>query len=353
MEPCDRAILRRLGLAVPAILILIVICASVPPAAFPARSEEAFLAVALLKTRLRIERVAADIEKAEAELLANARTIDEAEERMAVAMQTGNRQAKQAPGLELQDARTARRKIKKNLAQLESERAAAETAFAAVKRLLDQGESAGPASGILALVSPSPGKAEITRKDGKTAALKPNTPGFLGTGDGLSAKGADATGILLLAGRGTVLLDAGSRLEIEQDDPREQVLRLVRGKALVAVESAADLERQIQDRTQEPEDDLSLILERCLSPAGPDLARLFRKDLVMKIPGAVCAVLGTRFSVLIKTGGTAEIDVFEGAVEVGDTGGSGDRKPVVVEEGFRAVVTKDGISVSPLGPVNP
>ncbi|MBP1661075.1 MAG: hypothetical protein H6P95_2267 [Candidatus Aminicenantes bacterium] len=93
MEPCDGAFSRRLGLAVPAILILIVICASVPPAVFPARSDEAFLAVALLKTRLRIERVAADIERAEAELLANARTIDEAEERMAVAMQTGNRQA--------------------------------------------------------------------------------------------------------------------------------------------------------------------------------------------------------------------------------------------------------------------
>jgi hypothetical protein len=344
MDPVDRAFSRRLGLAVPALMILI--SASVPPAVLPARSDEAFLAVALLKTQLRIERLAADIEKAEAELAANARTIDEAEERMAVAMQTSNRQAKQAPGLELQEARTARRKIKKTLAQLGSERAAAEGTFAVVRRMLEQGESAGPASGILALVSPSPGKIAITRKDGRTIALKPNTTGFLETGDSLSAKGADATGILLLGGRGTVLLDAASRLEIEQDGPQEQVLRLVAGKALVDVESAADLEGQIQDRTQGPDDDLSLILERRLSLAGPDLARLFRKALVMKIPGAVCAVRGTRFSAWAKSDGTAEIDVLEGAVDVADPG---DRKPVVVEEGFRAIVTKDGISVRPIG----
>lgn len=348
MEPVNRACSWRFGLAVPALMVLI--SASVLPAVRPARSDEAFLAVALLKTQLRIEWVAADIEKAEAELAANARTIDEAEERMAVAMQTSNRQARQAPGLVLQDARTARRKIKKHLAQLGAERAAAEATFAVVRRLLDQGESGEPAPGILAMVSPSPEKIAITKKDGRTIALKPNTSGFLEMGDGLSAKGVEATGILLLAGRGTVLLDAGSRLEIEQDGPQEQVLRLVRGKALVAVESAADLERQIQDRTQGPDDDLGLILKNCQSLSGPDLARLFRKDLAMKIPGAVCAVRGTRFSVWAKSDGTAEVEVLQGAVDIGDPGGL---KHVVVEEGFRAIVTKDRITVSPIGRPSP
>ncbi len=53
------------------------------------------------------------------------------------------------------------------------------------------------------------------------------------------------------------------------------------------------------------------------------------------------AVRGTRFSVELKNGETTEITVFEGSVEAGDLKGE---KRILVEEGFKVIVTKDGIS---------
>jgi len=52
-------------------------------------------------------------------------------------------------------------------------------------------------------------------------------------------------------------------------------------------------------------------------------------------------VRGTRFSVELKNEETTEIAVFEGSVEAGDSKGE---KRVLVEEGFKVIVTKDGIS---------
>ena len=50
---------------------------------------------------------------------------------------------------------------------------------------------------------------------------------------------------------------------------------------------------------------------------------------------------GTKFTVELKNGETTELMVLEGAIEASDLKGE---KRVLVEEGFKVIMTKDGIS---------
>ncbi len=321
--------------------IVILVSGPLSLAVQPGRSDEDFLAMALLKTRLRQERIAADIATAEKELQANSRTIKEAEERMAIARETYNRQGAVAPGIELRDARAARRNIKDDLSRLESARAAAEAACAVIEERLVSSGSRRPDSRILGMVSPSLKQVAIITRDGSKVLLKPDKPGFLESGDDVSTKGSAGAELLFLDGRGTARLDGGSRLEIEETAGQGQVLRLVRGKVLFAVESPEDLQTRLRDRAQRPDDDLTPVLRRYMGLSGSDFAQLFGKDLKMEIPGAVCAVRRARYTFVVKAEGESEIAVLEGTVEVSDVNG---QKHIVVEEGFGAAVTQGGLS---------
>jgi hypothetical protein len=337
MHPASRITSRRFGLA--GLALVIMISGDLFPAVQPSRSDEGFLAMALLKTRLQQERVEAEIAAAEKELQANSRTIKDAEERLAIARDTSDRQAALVPGIDLRDARAARRHIKNTLSRLESVRAAAEAASAIIKEKLVSSESRGPDSRIIGVISPSLKQLVITKPDGRKAPLERNRPGFLVSGDELSAKGAGGAELLFLDGRGTAQWDGEAGLTIVEAPRPEPVLRLVRGKVLFAVEGPEDLQARLQDRTRRPEDDLTPFLKRYMGLSGPDFAQLFGKDLRTGVPGAVCAARRARFTVEVKTEGETEIVVLEGTVEVGDVGG---RDHIVVNEGFGVVVTKEG-----------
>jgi hypothetical protein len=323
------------------LVIAVFVSGVASPAAHPTRSDEGFLAMALLKTRLQKERIEADIEAAEADLRANTRTIQAAEERIAIAIETGVNPTGRVREMDLQNARGAKRKIKKTLSRLESARATAEDAYAIVREMLILREGREPNSRILGMVSPSSKQVVITKNDGRRILLKPDKPGFLESGDEVSTKGAGGAEMLFLDGRGTVQLDGGSRLKIEEAASQEQVLQLVQGRVQLAVESPEDLRNQLRERAQRSDDDLNLVLKRYRGLSGSDFARLFEKDLRMKISGAVCAARRTRFTAEVKTEGETEIMVFEGTVEVSDANG---QKHIVVNNGFGAVVTKDGLS---------
>jgi ferric-dicitrate binding protein FerR (iron transport regulator) len=66
-----------------------------------------------------------------------------------------------------------------------------------------------------------------------------------------------------------------------------------------------------------------------------------QKKFEVRTPAWAMAVRGTKFTVELKKGETTEISVFEGSVEAGDLKGE---KRILVEEGFKVIMTKDGIS---------
>jgi hypothetical protein len=339
MHRASRITSSRFGLV--GLAIVIIVSGDLSPAIQPSRSNEGFLAMALLKTRLQQERIEGEIAAAEKELQANSRTIKEAEERMAIAKETSSRQAALVPGIDLRNARAARRNMKSTLTRLESARTAAEAACAVIKEKLVSSEGREPDSRIVGIISSSAKQVAITKRDGQKVPLKQDQPGFLEPGDAAAAKGAAGAELLFLDGRGTVQLDGEFQLEIEAAGGREQILRLARGKALLALESAEDIQRRLLDRAQRPDDDLTPVLQRFTGLSGSDLAQLFGEDLKLAIPGAVCAVRRARFTVEVKTEREVDIVVLEGTVEVNHVNG---RDHIVVEEGFGAVVTEGGLS---------
>lgn len=311
------------------------------PAAQQMRSDERFLVLVLLRTQTLRDQVEADLEDVEMELQRNGLIIQEAERKLAIALETRNRQAKLVPENDLLTARAARGKIKKARARLQLARARAEASYATTRKMLVSGQITVSNSQILGMVSLYSGRVDILKKDGRKIGLNEGKFGLFGSGDEVLTNGASRAEVQALDGRGTVQLGKQSRLKLEEDTPQEQILRFVQGKMYAAVDKPEDLEKILQDRMEGPDDDLNSILKRYQGLVRSEIVRFFKKNLEMRIPAAVCTVRGARFSVEVKHNETTEISVLEGAVEVRDLKG---QKYVLVEEGFRAIVTKDGIS---------
>lgn len=315
-------------------------------AAPPVRAADHFLRMALLKTQIRVDRIGADIEKALGDLRTNARVIQEAEEKLRVARETrGNRAASLVPDTDLQKARGDRRKIRRSLAVLEEDRTRAESAYAFVRSALAAPDGPGPVGRPIGLIVAYSGRPEIARADGKTISATGDRPLFLGSGDAVAAEGEDRSEILFLAGRGLIQMEGRSRVEIQEPSPRKQALELVRGRIRVAIERPNDLALALRGRLAGPDDELTGLIGDLRGLDGPEFSRLFGLDLEIKVPGAVCVTGGADLSAQIEPGGTTEIRVYDGSVEVGRlAGGAG----LLVEAGSGASVTKDGrVSLRP------
>jgi hypothetical protein len=212
---------------------------------------------------------------------------------------------------------------------------------AILSKMLVSGQRREPNSLIIAMVSPDSGSTVVIKKDGRRVALERSKPGFLEAGDEVLAGSAGRDEVQVLDGRGTILLAAKSRLKLEEDNPKEQVLRVVQGKLYGTLDSPEDLEGTFRGRIETSDEALSVILKKYQSLDRSGIERLFGRNLKIQIPAAICTVSGKRFGFEIKSDGATEISMFEGTGEVSDLTGE---KHVLVEENSMAVVTKDGIS---------
>lgn len=306
----------------------------------PVRAEAHFLCMALLKARVGLDRINAELAKTEEELRTNARAIQEADGRLRIALETQNRVTQDAPKRDLGRARAERRKIKKAQAKLLSDRARAESSYAAVMAALVASGERGPALLPIGLVSISAGETGILKTDGRKAAAAGIAPRFLSPGDTVSSGRNSQCEILALDGRATLEIEERSAIRIEELSPREQVLVLLQGRLQAAVESPADLELQLRYRLRGPDDEMSLRLSDYRGHAGQDFARLFGPGFVMQVPGAVCSAERARFSAEVGGDGTTEILVRDGSIEVRrGIGGPG----LTIERGAGVRVTKTGL----------
>jgi hypothetical protein len=306
-----------------------------------ARSEEGFLILMLLKNRIQIERIQADIETGEQEIEINRQVIETAEKKLRNAMETSNRQASIVPANDLRRGRAAKRDLAKAQAQRKEALAGVERIAAVLKERMAPDLRPDPDRRIIAMGTSVSESAKVFMRDGTKAALKGGRAGFLGLGDEISSEGSGRIEVQALDGRAVIQLHAGAQLKIDENDPQSQTLRLVQGKLSAAVERPEDLDRRVRERLQGPADDLTPLLQRYRDSAAADNARSGGRALRILVPEAVCSVSAARFDIEIRSVGMTEIAVQEGSVEVGDLKGE---KRVLVEEGYRVTVTKDGIS---------
>ena len=308
-----------------------------------ASESDGFLLGALFRTRDLIDRTAADLQKVNQAIQENDKVIEKAENIITVAKQRNNQQAESVARDALEKSQEARKKNLDTRARLELTRSRAAASYAAIKNRFAAGLGKGPNSRIRGIVSNYSGRVQISKKSGERFNLADEAPGFLEPGDVIMTYGSSGAEVQTLDGRGAVQLGEYSELKLQEDSPEKQVVDLVRGKLYSAVDKADDFAKELQDKMKEYGDDLLALpgLGEAKYEALIQGVRKWKKKFEVRTRDSVVAVRGTKFSVDLKDEGTTEITVLEGAVEAGDL--KGERK-VLVEEGFRVIVTKDGIS---------
>lgn len=306
-----------------------------------ARSDEGFIVVMLLRTRIQVERIRADIQSGEHEIEVNRQIIETAEKKIQTARETGNSQASIIPANDLRRARAVNRDLSKAQSERKKALAGAEDLAAVLKDMLASDRSRERGRTFTAIATSVSGHATIVRKGGTKFSLQEGKAGLLRSGDEISSAGAGQVEVQAFDGRAIIHLPGDSRLKIEEDGPQAQTLELLQGKLSAVVETPADLGQTVRERLQGPDDDLTPLLRQYLDLAGADRARSGEKTLRIRIPDAVCAVTEARFDIDITAGGTTEIVVSGGTAEVSDPRGE---KRVRLEEGYGVAVTKNGIS---------
>jgi hypothetical protein len=275
----------------------------------------------------------------ERELRTSEQIFLEAENRMTIAQETRNRQAAWDARAPLDKARSDLKKVKQAGARLELARKRAEASFAAARSFLVSGEGGQSRSQAWGLASLRDGKAEILRQGGEKIALEGSRPRLLEPGDELMTMGAGGAEVLVLNGRCVVALGERSRLKLEEDGKQGQILRLLQGKLYAAVDTADDFADLLQGGGGQVEADPKL--EEAVSRTRERARELADKKFLARGPSACFAARGGKFTVELTQSGGTEISVFEAAVEAGDAECA---QQVTVEEGFKVIVTKDGIS---------
>jgi hypothetical protein len=163
-------------------------------------------------------------------------------------------------------------------------------------------------------------------------------------GDEMTTYGSSSADTQTLDGRGTVHLGEFSKIKLEEDTPQGQVLRLVQGKIYSAVEKMDDFANMFQEKTKQFGSDfltVANVSEKEYEAVIKSLRARAQKRFEVRTPSFAMSVRGTRFSFELKNGEATKIAVFEGSVEAGDLNGE---NRVLVEEGFKVIVTKEGIS---------
>ena len=321
------------------VALVLFLSGGTPPGAQEIHDNESFLVGALLKTWTLRERIIADIQKSDRELQTSETIFQEAENRMAIAVETYNDQAIFAAREPLRQARADLKKLKQARARLDLAMTRAEASYAAVRNLLVSAQGKGPNSLICGLVSLLSGKVEIFKKDGKKVTLGGSRPRFLEPGDEVMTTGASSAEVQVLDGRAAVRLGEHSRLKLEEDGPQEQALRLVQGKVYSAVDKVDDFADTLQDNAGNFEADQKL--KEAIARTGEPIKGRTDKKFTLHTPNACCSVRGTKFTVGLMNSDGTEIAIFEGAVDVGDAECA---RQVLVDQGFKVIVTKDGIS---------
>jgi hypothetical protein len=300
---------------------------------------EGLLAGLLVKTWTLRERALADIQTSDRELQTSEARFQEAEKRMTNAVETYNDQAIHAAREPLRKARADLKKLKQTRARLDLAMTWAEASYAAVRKLLVSGQGQGSHSLIRGLVSFRSGQVKVFRKNGEEVAFDSTHPRFLEPGDGLVTMGASSAEVLVFDGRASVLLGEHSRLKLEEDGPQEEVLQLIQGKIYCAIDKVDEFADLLQDSARNFESDQKLT--EAVARTGERIKGWTDKKFTVRTPSACCSVRSTEFTIGPTSGGGTEIAILEGAVDVGDAECA---KQVPVEQGFRVIVTKDGIS---------
>jgi uncharacterized protein (DUF1330 family) len=132
---------------------------------------------------------------------------------------------------------------------------------------------------------------------------------------------------------------------MEEDDPDAQVMNMIQGKVNISVEKLENYQRMMEEKIKAYKEDLKTVKDETKQKIVDEYESIenavarFRRKFEVRTSGAICVVRGTQFLVYEDDMKGTEVVVLEGGVELKS---KNENRTVVVNEGYRAAVAKDG-----------
>lgn len=297
----------------------------------------------IFKLEMVKDSAVADIQKYEGEIQKCENTISKSENIVRLAQQKGNVKAEiiaREASLKAQEARIKNRE-KKNSAELNKKRA--EFAVATVKNELSNALSHPQM--IKSVITNYSGRVSIQKENGETFDSGKNQPVFLEKGDFIMTYGNSSAELQFLEGRGSLKVGEYSKIKMEADDAGTEVMNMIQGKVNISVEKVENYQKMMEEKIKAYKEDLKTVKDETKQKIVDEYKSIkkatvkFAKKFEVRMVDVICTVRGTQFLVYEDEKKGTEVVVLEGVVELKS---KKENRTVLVNEGYRSAVAKDG-----------
>lgn len=288
-----------------------------------------------------------DIQKYEGEIRKCDSTISKSENIVRLAQEQGNAKAEEIAREASSKAQAA--KIKnielKNSAELNKKKA--EIALAHVKN--EFSDALGNPQKIKSVITNYSGRVSIQKKSGEIIDSNQNQVSLLEKGDEIVTYEDSSAELQFFDGRGTMKVGQYSQVKMEEDDAGTQAMSMIRGKINVSVEKLENYQKMMEEKIKAYKEDIRKVKDETtqkivdkwesINKSLKSYQNKQRKKFEMRTNSWAMSVRGTRFLVYVDEKKGTEVIVLEGSVELKS---KNENRIVVVNEGYRATVAKDG-----------
>lgn len=298
----------------------------------------------VFKMESKIEGYKLKILKLQADSVKCCKTISTSESILAQAEKENNTEAKQVALAAIQKATFARMLDQNMLKSIRSIKSGFENALVLAKN--EMSANASLAAKTKSVISNYSGSVQILKVNPiKNYYLDTNTPVSLESGDIISTGANSKVYAQFLEGRGNMAIGESTKLKITMDSTGTEIIELKQGKIKLEVD-------KIEEQIKEQEKLLELVknpyeknaIEKSILYLQAQVVKKLKKRFEVRTISCVVAIRGTQLVISEDSLNGSSIIVLEGSVEIM---GIQSTEPVIISEGYKTTVTKDGQIAEP------
>ncbi|MCX6328332.1 MAG: FecR family protein [Bacteroidia bacterium] len=307
----------------------------------------------LLSVIFKLEKMradaTADIQKCESAIQKCDKTISNSGNIIKVARENRNVEAEKIASDAMARAKAAKEKNSEMKKSSEENQKRVELALATVKN--EFSKSLSNPQKIKSVITNYSGRVSIQKKNGEHFTFEKNQKSFLETGDEVSTYENSSIDLQFLDGRGTMNIGPYSQVKIEEDEAGTQVMNMIKGQVNFNVEKLENYQATMEEKINAYKEDLKTVKDEFKKKMVDEYDSIKKhtkeyitKKFEVRTPACAVAVRATQFLVYNDEEKGTELIVIEGSVEMK---GIKEGNTIIVNAGYKAIVTKDGILSDP------
>jgi hypothetical protein len=290
----------------------------------------------------------ADIQKCESAIQKCDKTISNSENIIKAAKENRNVEAEKIANDAIARAKVAKEKNSEMKKSAEEKQKKVQLALATVKN--EFSKSLSNPQKIKSVITSYSGHVSIQKKNGEHFTFEKDQEGLLENGDKISTFENSRLEMQFLDGRGTMNVGPYSQIKIEEDEADTQVMNMIKGQVNFTVEKLENYQATMEEKINKYKEDLKTDKDEFKQKMVDGYNAIIKypenviKKFKVRTPSCFVAVRGTQFLVYEDVEKGTELIVLEGSVEIK---GIKEGNTIIVNAGYKATVTKDGILSDP------